>query len=141
MWNDKITGNESLNSVISISEIKQWLINKGIFKLSDIISWDNSGNWESWSLPELTDRDHVLHAQQKILLELIPGMAPVHPSCKDSWGWGPARIYTAASGYMLIQSKQISIPFSGLINVDFWKRAWNFPSIPNINFFIWTLMH
>ena len=49
------------------------MINKGIFKLSDIISWDNSGNWESWSLPELTDRDPILHAQQKTLLKLIMG--------------------------------------------------------------------
>ena len=42
LWNDKITGNDSLNFVISISEIKQWMVNKGIYKLSDMISWDNS---------------------------------------------------------------------------------------------------
>ena len=87
LWNDKITGNDSLNYVIYINEIKKWLINKGIYKLSVIISWDKSCNWDSWSLPKLTDRDlHVLHTQQKMLLELLSGMAPVHASCKDSRG-------------------------------------------------------
>ena len=100
LLNDKIPGNESLNSVISINEIKQWLFNKGIYKLSDIISWDNSSNWDLWSLPKLADCDlPILHTQQKTLLEKLSGLAPVNSSCKDTWGWGPTGIYSAANGY------------------------------------------
>ena len=44
MWDDKINGNAPLNYDISINEIKSWLINKGVYKLSNIILWDPVGN-------------------------------------------------------------------------------------------------
>ena len=46
IWDDKINGNAPLNSDISINEIKSWLVNKGLFRLSDIILWDTKGNWD-----------------------------------------------------------------------------------------------
>ena len=57
LWDYKINGNAPLNSVISINEIKSWLVNKGFQKLSNIILWDSNGNWDVWSLPNLPERD------------------------------------------------------------------------------------
>ena len=57
LWDDKIKGNVPLNYDISINEIKSWLVNKGLFGLSDIILWDTKGNWDAWSLPNSPDRD------------------------------------------------------------------------------------
>ena len=63
-WDDKIKANTPLNFDIFIKEIKIWLVNKGLLRLSDIISWDRKGNWDAWSLPNLQYHDHpVLHAQ------------------------------------------------------------------------------
>ena len=144
MWNDKITRNNSLNYVISISEIKKWLVNKGIYKLSDIILWDSNGNWDAWSLPIFPERDlSSFNAQLKSLLDNLSGMAPIHLSCKDSCGWGSSRSYFAPSGFLLLQSStQISsLTSSSSLNAAFWKMVWNLPSIPKLNFFTWTLMH
>ena len=43
LWDDKINGQAPLNSENSILEIKNWLINKGIFRLVDIFLWDAKG--------------------------------------------------------------------------------------------------
>ena len=44
LWDDKINGQAPLNSDNSISEIKNWLINKGVLRLVDICLWDAKGN-------------------------------------------------------------------------------------------------
>ena len=43
LWNDKIIGNDPLNYDISINAIKNWLVNKKLYRLYDIISWDKNG--------------------------------------------------------------------------------------------------
>ena len=64
LWDDKINGNAPLVFDISISEIKSCLINKGLFRLADIILWDSKGNWDAWSLPNIPYRDlPIFHAQ------------------------------------------------------------------------------
>ena len=53
LWEDKILGNTPLNLDNSLNEIKRWLANKELHRLSDIITWDCEGNWKSWSFLEL----------------------------------------------------------------------------------------
>ena len=82
LWDDKINGQVPLNSDISICEIKNWLINKGIFKLANIFLWDANGNWNAWSLPNISDHDlpnSSIH--QKSLLGRLTGLTPIHRSC------------------------------------------------------------
>ena len=134
LWDDKINGHAPLNSYFSIIEIKNWLMNKGIYRLVDITSWDANGNWNAWSLPTMTERNlSNFYAQQKSLLDRLSGMAPIHRSCKDMWGWGFFGFYFAANGFKQLQfSSQIcSMASSGSHNATFWKMVWNLPSIPN----------
>ena len=62
LWEDKIAGNTPLNFDASYSEFQIWLVNKGILKLFDIISWECNGNWDAWSFPKVLDRDPLLLA-------------------------------------------------------------------------------
>ena len=57
LWDDRINGHAPLSSDNSINEFQSWLMNKGIYRLADITSWDAHGNWNAWSLPTLTERD------------------------------------------------------------------------------------
>ena len=70
-------------------------------------------------------------------------MAPIHLSCKDTWGWGSSGVYSAASGFKAIQtSSQTSLPPSfGSLNAACWKMVMNSPIIPKVNIFTWTIMH
>ena len=102
LWHDKILGNAPLNSYVTFNEIKSWLVNKNLLRLSNFVYLDCKGNWKVWSFPKLPDRDLILHAQQKSLLEKLSGMAPIHISCKDTWGWGPTCIYFAVEGYKVL---------------------------------------
>ena len=103
MWDDKIKGNAPLNSDLSLTEIKLWLVNKGLLRLSDIISWDSNGNWVAWTFPKLLERAHpILLAQQILLLNKLSGLAPIHLSCKDVWGWGSSGNYTAIHGFQVM---------------------------------------
>ena len=44
LWDDKINVFVSLNSNFSLTEIKLWLTNKGLLRLSDLVSWEIHGN-------------------------------------------------------------------------------------------------
>ena len=44
LWEDKISGNSPISSVIMLEEIKVWLTNKGLLRLDDVCSWDSTGN-------------------------------------------------------------------------------------------------
>ena len=137
MWDDKIKGNTPLNSDLSLTEIKLWLVNKGLLRLSDITSWESNGNWAAWAFPDPLERGHPnLLIQQNSLMNKLSGLAPIHLSCKDVWGWGSSGNYTTAHGFKVMQHSTTSSH-----NADFWKSVWNSPSIPKVIFFTWTLMH
>ena len=55
LWEYSINGKSPLNSYSSITEIKDWMEIKGLFRLYDISAWDNDGNWKAWVLLELPD--------------------------------------------------------------------------------------
>ena len=44
LWEDKISGNNPLSSVIMLDELKIWLKNKGFLRLADLCKWDYDGN-------------------------------------------------------------------------------------------------
>jgi hypothetical protein len=56
--------------------------------------------------------------------------APMHKTGKDTWGWGPTRIYTAARGYALLQQQQ-----NRPLPTRFWLEVWDLMAIPKVNFF------
>ena len=78
LWEDKISGNPPLFSVILLEEIKNWLTNKGLLRLDDICSWDSVGNWAGWSFLKLPDR---LSSQKNccspLFLVLLQFIAPI----------------------------------------------------------------
>ena len=87
LWDDKIKVNVPLNSDLSFTEIKLWLVNNGLLRFSDIISWDNNGNWVAWDYLKLGERAHPsLSSKHILLMEKLYGLAPIHISCKDVWG-------------------------------------------------------
>ena len=103
LWDDEINGQAPLNYDNSISEIKNWLINKRVLRLANICLWDAKGNWTAWSLPVISDRDlSNSSALQKSLLNNLAGKAPIHHSCKDTWSWSVSGSYSAAAGYKLL---------------------------------------
>ena len=59
LWGDKIKGNAPLNTDLSLSKIKLWMVDKVFLRLSNITSWDKKGNWAAWALPALPERDHT----------------------------------------------------------------------------------
>ena len=90
-----------------------------------------------WALLVLPERGHSqLIAQQKLLMDKLAGMAPIHSRCKDTWVWGTSRTYSAAHGFQAIETTTVSTH-----NVSFWKTIWISPSIRKVNFFTWILMH
>ena len=75
LWEDNILGNPPLSTLNQLSEIKSWLKNKGILRLTDIFLWDGNGNWVGWVFLEIPK---PLHQQQKSLITALLGMAPIH---------------------------------------------------------------
>ena len=105
MWDDKIARMPPLSSVIELEEIKNWLSNKGLLQLPDICSWDNVGNWEDWSIPELPDH---LCSQTSQFISLLAILAPIHRSDKDQWGWGHSMFYSDAQGFSVLLAPHVS---------------------------------
>ena len=83
LWEDNSLGNPPLSTLNPLSEIKSWLINKGLLRLVDIYLWDDNGTWVGWVFPELPQ---PLHQQQKLLITSLAGLAPIHRLSKDNWG-------------------------------------------------------
>ena len=67
----------------SLSEIKDWLSNKGFLRLANIFSWDIARNWVGWSFPEILD---YLIPQKNMLVLSLTSCAPVNCFLKDDWG-------------------------------------------------------
>ena len=68
LWDDNILGNPPLSSLISLNEIKLWLINKGLLRLADICFWDSAGKWVGWNFPEILD---LVLSQHKFLISSL----------------------------------------------------------------------
>ena len=105
LWEDNILGNPPLSSLNSLNEIKLWLVNKGLLRLANIYSWDSTGNWTGWTFPEIPE---PLLPQKNLFIAMLSGLASVHRSSKDKWGWGQSGIYTTAQGFIALQPPQAS---------------------------------
>ena len=69
LWDDNILGNPPLSSFTSLIEIKSWLTNKELLRLTDICFWDSEGNWVGWYFPRYwiifsTNRNCWFHLYQ-----------------------------------------------------------------------------
>ena len=123
--------------MILLWSLKKKLMSKGINRLSDITEWDVNGNWTTWSLPSLIDRNLAnCSVHKKFLFEKLIGLAPIHRDYKDMWGWGINGSYSTAIGFKQMYSSQPGSPDTH--NAAVWKMVWNMPSVPKLNFFIWT---
>ena len=136
IWEDSILGEQPLNGVKELENIKAWLNANNCSTLWDISSWENDDKeaWASWNLGDYPDE---LKEEASNLLELLQGKSLVSARSKDKRGWGlGSGKYTAAAGYTTILETPWVSP-----NPALWKALYNFPSIPKVDIFIWTLIH
>ena len=136
IWEDSILGDQPLNGLNELGNIKAWLLANNCSTLWDISSWENDDkeSWVSWNLGDYPDE---LKEEALKLLDLLQGKSPISARSKDKRGWGSGSgKYTAAAGYAAILELLWVPP-----NPAPWKALWNFPSIPKVDIFIWTLLH
>eukprot|EP00253_Pinus_taeda_P007428 PITA_07428 len=136
IWDDPILGDQSLNQVEGLKNIKIWLQSNNLNTLWDISTWteDDGRWWATWNLGEVPQQ---LQVEATILLDKLQGKSPIKASAKGKRGWGShSGKFTVAEGY----KSRTMIP-----NVPpdpaQWRFIWAFPSLPKINFFCWTLAH
>ena len=101
------------------------MTNKGLLCLANICSWDAEGNWVDWRFPEMPDR---LISDQTKLIKALSGLAPVHFSLKDKWGWGAFGVYSVGHGY-----SEINISHAALLTPALWKSIWSSYGLPKVN--------
>ena len=99
IWEDSILGDQPLNGLNKLRNIKAWLLANNCTTMWDISSWENNDkeSWESWNLGNYSDE---LKEEALKLLELLQGKSPISARSKDKRGWGSGSgNYTAANGY------------------------------------------
>jgi ribonuclease HI/exonuclease III len=136
LWEDSILGGQPLSDLREIENIKNWLMHKNCRTLWDISTWknDDKKSWEGWDLGNYPEE---LNGEVSIMLELLQGKAPLRAGVNDKRGWGTTTgVYTAAAGYKNVTSTPWVPPNPGP-----WKALWNFPSIPKVDLFAWSLLH
>jgi len=136
LWKDSILGGQPLSEFREIENIKNWLMQKNCRTLWDISTWknDDKNSWEGWDLGNYPEE---LKGEVSVLLDLLQGKAPLRAGVRDKRGWGNnTGVYTAAAGYKTVTSVPWAPPNPGP-----WKALWNFPSIPKVDLFAWTLLH
>ena len=77
LWEDKISDNPPLSTVLLLSYFFTWETNKGLIRLADFCSWDGFGNWTGWTFLDLPVG---LIPQKKSLLISLSGLSPIHIS-------------------------------------------------------------
>jgi hypothetical protein len=92
-------GNPPIASNVGLREIHDFLENRGIQRIIDRSKWDEDGSWSEWQFGNVPN---CLLQQLEMLKAELREAAPVHMTGKDTWGWGPTGIYTAARGYALL---------------------------------------
>jgi hypothetical protein len=115
IWKDNIMGHPPLENSEEIKEIREWLTQRDFIKLADISSWDATGNWWAWELPEIP-----AHLQnQKTLLINSLSIWLLSTCARQTNGDGERTgRYTAAQGYNSLQSLQAMTESTSL-----WKQV------------------
>lgn len=104
-------GLQPLNIAPKITDLCNWLIQKGTHNLVDIYSWDTTRNWSNWALQH--PPDWMLPQLHQLLVKLN-GMAPMHLQWKDKWGWGKTGAYSARLGFASLQEQHHQIQTTNL---------------------------
>jgi ribonuclease HI/exonuclease III len=133
---DSILGEPPLKGFRDIQNIGEWLSANNFKTLWDISLWNNDPHlsWQRWNLGHYPEE---LKEEAAVLLEYLQGKAPVGANLKDKRGWGtPTMNYTAGAGYKTALNLPWVPPHPGR-----WQALWNFPSIPKVDHFAWTLTH
>ena len=131
LWEDSISGTPSISSDYELHELMIWFKNNGLNRLADICKWDLEGNWSRWNFPDLPVN---FFSQKSDLSSLLMGLAPVHFTCKDQWGWGADGFYIANSAFQsLLPVHKSSFPPA------IWHSVWH-SCFPKVNFFVWLLL-
>ena len=105
LWEDSISGTPCLSSVPQLHEIMNWSKNKGLIRLADICMWDYDGNWSGWNFPDLPVQ---FNPHKSVLISHLSGLAQVHSSHKDRWGWRADDFYSAAKAFKSLLLAHIS---------------------------------
>ena len=103
-------------------------------KLWDISSWNQDETWKNWYFGDCPPH---CSAEADILLDTLHGMTSISANKKDKRGWGrTSGRYTVAEGYSTLKAVPWAAP-----NPTSWLNLWNYPSLPKIDLFCWTMLH
>eukprot|EP00253_Pinus_taeda_P022364 PITA_22364 len=136
IWDDSILGEQPLNQVEGLANIKGWLQSCNLHTLWDISKWKEASDrtWDGWNLGEVPI---MMQGEASHLLDLLQGKSPSNATTKDKRGWGSlSGSYTVSEGY-----KRFTVVPHAPPNPAQWKFIWDFPSLPKIDFFCWTAAH
>eukprot|EP00253_Pinus_taeda_P010228 PITA_10228 len=136
LWDDSILGEQPLNHVEGLANIKGWLQSCNRHTLWDISKWKEAPdrNWDGWNLGEVPI---LMQEEASLLLDLLQGKSPSKATAKDKRGWGSlSGSYSVSEGY-----KRFTVVPHAPPNPAQWKFIWEFPSLPKIDFFCWTAAH
>eukprot|EP00253_Pinus_taeda_P015908 PITA_15908 len=136
IWDDSILGEQPLNQVEGLANIKGLLHSCNLHTLWDISKWKEAPDrtWDGWNLGEVPT---MMQGEASHLLDLLQGKSPSKATSKDKRGWGSlSGSYSVAEGY----KRFIVVPHAPP-NPAQWKFIWDFPSLPKIDFFCWTDAH
>lgn len=99
IWEDQILGDQPLNHIEGLANIKFWLQSNNMETLWDISTWteDSGRRWDSWNLGEVP---HRLQIEASLLLDKIQGKYPISATTKDKRGWGShSGSFSVSEGY------------------------------------------
>eukprot|EP00253_Pinus_taeda_P026904 PITA_26904 len=136
MWEDSILGDQPMKLVNGLTNIKDWLQSRNLHSLWDISNWKEAldRSWDGWNLGEVPI---PLQGEASLLLDFLQGKSPSKANAKDKRGWGSiSGQYTVAEGYKRIMAAPHVPP-----NPAKWKFIWDYPALPKIDFFCWTVAH
>ena len=85
-----------------------------------------------WIFPNLPI---CLVSQKKLLLSSLSGLAPIHSSYKDNWGWGNTGFYSTAKGFFELQAVH-----SSSLSMAIWKSVWSPHYLPKVKKFTWLIL-
>ena len=131
LWEDSISGTPPLSSVPQLHELMNWFKNKGLNRLADICKWGFDGNWSGWNFPDLPVQ---FNSHKSVMISHLLGLAPVHFTYKDRWGWGADGFYSAANAFQALLPVHNS-SFTPTI----WHSVWH-SCLPKVNFYVWLLL-
>ena len=82
-WEDSILGQNPLNSLEGMENIKNWLHSNNKITLWDISQWSPAESWIKWDMGVVP---HELEAEASALIDALQGLSPISSKVKDKRG-------------------------------------------------------